>query len=272
MTDKEEKGKFQILANKIGTIVDNKNKAYGDSFSQAGTFLKLLFPDGIPPEKYGDMLTIVRIFDKLKRIATDKGAFDEDPFSDIVGYGLLGVHNNNLNREKELEKKSEEMKEKEEEEEEIKQSLKQPFKQIPSCVKTIADRPSGPKPRPSDPYLGTERLLRVIGSPEDRERLKTWHKERSSMPENQLGKKFLLEDLKMSPEETAKFIVDFKQMLKEAMQKDEKFKPNVSEQVLEKCSSSGCKNVGTGSNRVGDKKFCSPEHLYSYIGVRPDKT
>lgn len=270
MTDKEEKGKFQILANKIGTIVDKKNKAYGDSFSQAGTFLKLLFPDGIPPEKYGDMLTIVRIFDKLKRIATDKGAFDEDPFSDIVGYGLLGVHNNNLNREKEFEKEEKE----EEEEKEIKESLKQCFKQISSCVKTIADRPSGPKPNPWDPHFDAAKFEKVIGSPESRERFKSWHKERNSMQENQLGKKLLLEDLKMSPEETAKFIVDFKQMLKETMQGDEKFKPapNVPEQVISGCSFPGCKNVGTVSSPGVKSKFCSTEHLFSYIGLTPDKT
>lgn len=90
----EKSNKFEALATKIGKIVDKKNAAYGDSFAQAGTFLKLLYPNGIAPEKYGDMLAVVRIFDKLKRIASQKDAFDEDPFSDIVGYGLLGIMNN----------------------------------------------------------------------------------------------------------------------------------------------------------------------------------
>jgi hypothetical protein len=36
-------------------------------------------------------LLLVRIFDKLKRIATSKQAFEEDPYKDIAGYGILGV-------------------------------------------------------------------------------------------------------------------------------------------------------------------------------------
>lgn len=83
--------KFEDLAKKIGSLVDEKNSAYGNSFEQAGDFLRLLYPNGIPPESYGDMLCVVRIFDKLKRIATNKGAFSESPYQDIVGYGLLGV-------------------------------------------------------------------------------------------------------------------------------------------------------------------------------------
>lgn len=86
--------KYTELAKEIGALVDEKNKAYGNSFEQAGEFLKLLYPDGIKPEQYGNMLSLVRIFDKLKRIATDKDAFGEDPFSDIVGYGLLAVEKN----------------------------------------------------------------------------------------------------------------------------------------------------------------------------------
>lgn len=88
-------GKYKELANQIGELVDVKNAAYGNSFEEAGAFLKLLYPDGIPPEKYGDMLCVVRIFDKLKRIATKKDAFGESPYQDIVGYGLLGTQRDN---------------------------------------------------------------------------------------------------------------------------------------------------------------------------------
>lgn len=89
MTD--TKFNYQALANEIGALVNEKNAAYGNSFEQAEEFLKLLFPDGIPVESYSDMLCIVRIFDKLKRIATKKDAFGESPYRDLVGYGLLGV-------------------------------------------------------------------------------------------------------------------------------------------------------------------------------------
>lgn len=84
-------GKYADLAEKIGKLVDDKNAAYGSSFDQAGDFLKLLYPNGIPVDSYTDMLCVVRIFDKLKRIATRKDAFGESPYGDIVGYGLLGL-------------------------------------------------------------------------------------------------------------------------------------------------------------------------------------
>ena len=85
-------GKYTDLAEKIGKLVDDKNAAYGSSFDQAGDFLKLLYPNGIPVDSYTDMLCVVRIFDKLKRIATRKDAFGESPYGDIVGYGLLGLY------------------------------------------------------------------------------------------------------------------------------------------------------------------------------------
>ena len=50
------------------------------------------------PDQYTDMLAVVRIFDKLFRIATRKDAFGESPFKDIAGYGLLGA----LNDEEEM--------------------------------------------------------------------------------------------------------------------------------------------------------------------------
>lgn len=89
-------GKYKELAEQIGNIVEEKNAAYGNSFDQAGEFLRLLYPNGIPPEAYGDMLCVVRIFDKLKRIATNKDAFGESPYADIIGYGLLGLHKDKL--------------------------------------------------------------------------------------------------------------------------------------------------------------------------------
>lgn len=92
-------GKYQDLANKIGALVDEKNAAYGNSFGEVGDFLRILYPNGIPPEAYTDALCIVRIFDKLKRIATKKDAFGESPYQDIVGYALLGTQKDNEARE-----------------------------------------------------------------------------------------------------------------------------------------------------------------------------
>ncbi len=84
-----DRGSYQHIGLAIGKLVDEKNKAYGDAFNKTSDFLKILYPNGVQPEQYGDMLAIVRIFDKLMRIATDKEALGENPFRDIAGYGIL---------------------------------------------------------------------------------------------------------------------------------------------------------------------------------------
>jgi hypothetical protein len=81
--------KYKLIGEAIGQLVDEKNQAYGDSFNKAGDFLKILYPNGVSPEQYGDMLGIVRVFDKLMRIATNKDALGENPWKDIGGYAIL---------------------------------------------------------------------------------------------------------------------------------------------------------------------------------------
>ena len=81
---------YEDLGRRVGQTVDEKQAAYGDSLYKAGVFLLLLYPDGIKPEQYDDLLCLVRIFDKQMRIATAKDALGESPYSDIAGYGLLG--------------------------------------------------------------------------------------------------------------------------------------------------------------------------------------
>jgi hypothetical protein len=85
---------FTELANGIGKLVEEKNKAYGSAFDRAGDFLKVLYPEGIKPDQYKDMLCIVRVFDKLMRIATSYEGTEEkkvEAYSDLSGYGLLGL-------------------------------------------------------------------------------------------------------------------------------------------------------------------------------------
>ncbi len=82
---------FEEIGTQIGQLVTEKNAAYGSSFLKVGEFLKLLYPNGVAPEQYTDMLLLVRIFDKQIRIATNKNAFNEEPYKDIAGYGILGV-------------------------------------------------------------------------------------------------------------------------------------------------------------------------------------
>tara|TARA_Y100000385_G_C12812469_1_gene516691 strand:+ start:181 stop:474 length:294 start_codon:yes stop_codon:yes gene_type:complete len=75
----------------VGQLVLAKQTAYGDSFGRSGECLRQMFPQGIKQNQYDDLLTIARILDKLFRIANDPKAFDENPWQDIVGYGLLAM-------------------------------------------------------------------------------------------------------------------------------------------------------------------------------------
>lgn len=91
---------YEELGRRVGALVDVKNAAYGSAFDDAGSFLKLLYPNGIEPDQYSDALALVRIFDKMKRIATDRDALGESPYQDIAGYGLLGLNRVEKSREK----------------------------------------------------------------------------------------------------------------------------------------------------------------------------
>lgn len=82
---------YKDLGARIGALVDEKNRAYGNSFNQAGQILEILYPNGIQPGQYSDVLCMVRILDKMFRIATDRDALGESPYGDIAGYALLGL-------------------------------------------------------------------------------------------------------------------------------------------------------------------------------------
>ena len=82
---------YCTLGAEIGLMVDKKQDAYGDSFGNADKIMKVLYPKGISLEQMPDALVVVRIIDKLFRIANRKDAFGESPYRDIAGYGLLGA-------------------------------------------------------------------------------------------------------------------------------------------------------------------------------------
>lgn len=81
---------FSDKVDEIASLVKSKNIAYGNSFGTAGEALKILYPEGIKPNQYPDALLVARIWDKLKRIATDNDPFGESPFVDIAGYAICG--------------------------------------------------------------------------------------------------------------------------------------------------------------------------------------
>jgi hypothetical protein len=81
--------KYTCEAINLAELITKKQIAYGDSFGQSKRIIEVLYPKGIAPEQYQDALAIIRIIDKLFRIANKKFAFEEDPWQDIAGYALL---------------------------------------------------------------------------------------------------------------------------------------------------------------------------------------
>ena len=47
---------YKKIGQEIGILVQEKNRAYGDSFGQACKILEVLYPEGIKPEQYRDAL------------------------------------------------------------------------------------------------------------------------------------------------------------------------------------------------------------------------
>jgi hypothetical protein len=74
----------------LGELVALKNREYGNSVERSAEILAILYPAGIEKQNYRDLLLVVRVIDKLSRIATSKDAFGESPWIDIAGYGILG--------------------------------------------------------------------------------------------------------------------------------------------------------------------------------------
>ena len=77
--------RFEEIGKEIGALVQEKNKNYSDSYSQTQDFLKLFYPNGIPSSSIKDVSILIRIFDKLKMIASQKNSFNEDPYKELVG-------------------------------------------------------------------------------------------------------------------------------------------------------------------------------------------
>ena len=89
---------YEQLGEDLGKLVAEKNAAYGSSFAESHKILSVLYPNGIQPEQYTDALAIIRVIDKLFRIATARDAFGESPWRDIAGYGILGAAKNDTQK------------------------------------------------------------------------------------------------------------------------------------------------------------------------------
>ena len=83
------KDDFLKITNDLGLLLSEKNSAYGNAFEKTTKILELLYPNGISVSQYKDIHVIVRMLDKMSRIARDNDPMGEDPFKDIAGYAIL---------------------------------------------------------------------------------------------------------------------------------------------------------------------------------------
>lgn len=79
---------FLQTATDLGRLLEEKNRQYGNSYIIVPDILRILYPDGIKPDEYGDASTIVRILDKISRRAAGHSDAAED-WRDIGGYGVV---------------------------------------------------------------------------------------------------------------------------------------------------------------------------------------
>ena len=96
MNELPEISQYEVIGREIGRLLNTKQQAYGDSFGKQQEILKVLYPEGIEPWQYQNVLTIVRILDKIFRISnfpktTNSDIMDEDPWRDIAGYAILSI-------------------------------------------------------------------------------------------------------------------------------------------------------------------------------------
>lgn len=104
--------KYVQIAAAIGELVATKQEAYGDSFGKTTDVMHLLLSDYynvaddtyvIPGALLGELLTIVRVLDKISRVVSspDGDKMGESPYADIAGYAILALARSDFASEKE---------------------------------------------------------------------------------------------------------------------------------------------------------------------------
>lgn len=89
-----EMATYELIAMEIASLLQIKNAAYGSAFEKTTLILTQLYPNGIPLESYKDVHVVVRVLDKLSRIAQNNDPLGEDPWKDICGYSILAQTEN----------------------------------------------------------------------------------------------------------------------------------------------------------------------------------
>lgn len=83
--------KIKKIAADISQLVEEKQDAYGNAFERTAQILSILYPNGIGVEQLQDAALLVRVLDKICRIAHDNETMGESPWRDICGYSLLAL-------------------------------------------------------------------------------------------------------------------------------------------------------------------------------------
>jgi hypothetical protein len=84
--------RFRELGQELGILVAQKDAAYGQAIPKAAAMLRILYPEGIPAERYEEASLTWEVLIKLCRInCGNKEAFEENPWRDIGGYALQGM-------------------------------------------------------------------------------------------------------------------------------------------------------------------------------------
>lgn len=82
--------KFRRISNDLARLVERKQRQYGDSATRSEEILRVLYPSGVRPKDYPGLLLLVRVLDKLSRVAEGCQG-DENPWRDIAGYAMLAL-------------------------------------------------------------------------------------------------------------------------------------------------------------------------------------
>lgn len=101
---------YSQIGTEIGELVEQKQKAYGDSITKAFDLVKVFIRDyrnedgtyTIPESLLKHLLLQVRIIDKQNRIFSnpDQDLMGESPYSDIAGYSIIGTKESNKTNKK----------------------------------------------------------------------------------------------------------------------------------------------------------------------------
>ena len=83
--------KIKKIAADISQLVEEKQDAYGNAFERTAEILSILYPNGIDVEQLHDAALLVRVLDKICRIAHNNETMGESPWRDICGYSLLAL-------------------------------------------------------------------------------------------------------------------------------------------------------------------------------------